>query len=145
VLGWATIADLPLPIIPTGKHGTRKKGEKERAKAMMTMSPDGWEAQVGSGMRQGIPADANRRAMRITKKMLQEFEAVIEEWSQNPPVDKDLVSVYAADRKQMRAVIKLIQAGKVKLAAKRAMELDTILREQIPEALYDALEAQWEE
>lgn len=32
------------------QHGTRKKSEKERVKAMNTMTPDGWEAQVGSGV-----------------------------------------------------------------------------------------------
>lgn len=83
--------------------------------------------------------------MKITKDILKRFETVIENWVPDEKDPHDLRKVYTDDRRTMRGVLKAIQDGNLKLAAKRMANMDTILRDNIPQDLYDILsENYWE-
>lgn len=55
------------------------------------------------------------------------------------PDDKELLDLYKADAKELRAIAKLLRQGKEEKAAEKVMDLDTIVRDEIPSDVYDAL------
>jgi hypothetical protein len=83
--------------------------------------------------------------MKLIKQMMKEFKKKIAEWKADPEDLKYMITVYAEDRKNLTRVYNLLEKGKVKQAAKEAWSLDTIVRDQIPEDVYDFMEDATEE
>ena len=50
-----------------------------------------------------------------------------------------MAKVYEADRKDLMKVYKLLQQGKIEDAEKVVYDLDTIVREKIPNAIYNLI------
>lgn len=72
------------------------------------------------------------------------IRAVAKKWLENvndPDVrrDVDFANCYRSDAKDMREVAKLVLAGKVKEAAVKADNLDTIVRELFPDPCWEHL------
>ena len=76
--------------------------------------------------------------MRPTKKQMEEFKKRIENWKSDED-DKEMAKVYEADRKDLMKVYKLLQQGKIEDAEKVVYDLDTIVREKIPNAIYNLI------
>jgi len=73
------------------------------------------------------------------KALIKEFEDNIKQWTY-VTADDNLKKVYAEDRKDLRKGLRLIKQGKTKDALSHLQYLDTIVREQVPVGLWDALE-----
>ena len=76
------------------------------------------------------------------KEMLARFTERINKWREYD--DRKLKSVYTADRKQLRHVRSLIRQRKYQEAHDAAMHLDTIIRDLVPEEIWDFLEEKLE-
>ena len=69
---------------------------------------------------------------------MEEFKKRIENWKSDED-DKEMAKVYEADRKDLMKVYKLLQQGKIEDAEKVVYDLDTIVREKIPNAIYNLI------
>lgn len=76
--------------------------------------------------------------MKITKKLIAKFLKAINAWKENKET-KDLKAVYAEDRVDLMCIYNLCKEGNLKQAASMANQLDTIVRDVIPEDLYEAI------
>lgn len=76
--------------------------------------------------------------MLLTKNMLDNFKRNIDNWV-NPSPDKTMDKVYATDRKQLLSVYNYCLKSEYKRAANLAYKLDTVVRDQIPNDVYDFL------
>lgn len=79
--------------------------------------------------------------MNRLEQALESFEQSIEGWQ--PSLDESK-KLYSADRKQMRAVLNLCKKDKWREAYNKAWMLDTILRDNIPDVLWDRIVEQGE-
>lgn len=75
---------------------------------------------------------------KITKKDMASFQKSIRAWKNNFK-DKEMVACYKKDRKDLRKVLSLIKKGKYSQAGKLAWDVDTIVREQIPQKVYNII------
>ena len=88
------------------------------------------------------PSDIEYPIKRINKEMLENFDKMIKEWKWNEGDYGDpkfMKKVYAADRRCLNTVYRCIVNGKYAAAGKYASNLDTIIREQIPNDIYDII------
>lgn len=76
--------------------------------------------------------------MKITSDMLKKFKDNIKAWKENE-YTRDIKKVYAQDRKDLTVIYNLIKKGDMEIAGKMAWNLDTIVREQIPSSVYNAI------
>lgn len=72
-----------------------------------------------------------------TRQALDQFAAAIGGWVPPSPSSAADKKSYSTDRRQLREVYRLYAAGKWKEAKSKAMRMDTILRELIPDHLWD--------
>jgi len=80
--------------------------------------------------------------MKPTPKMqeaLDHFQQRIKNWKPGHGGNKDEKSFYAQDRKSMRSVLSECRKGDWKKACDLAESLDTALRDEIPQLLWDAM------
>jgi len=80
--------------------------------------------------------------MKITKKLLNEFEKAIKAWDcseEDKVKDPEFAKCYAKDRKDLTIALNLLKAGKIEEASKKIYWLDTIVRDQVPQKLYNLL------
>jgi hypothetical protein len=78
---------------------------------------------------------------KITKVELEEFRLDINKWvaTGDDKEDKEMVKTYTADRKDLKKILELIESGNYKRASQRIYKLDTLIRDQIPRALYNEI------
>ena len=79
---------------------------------------------------------------KITKEMLENFDNAIKAWKfedgdYGDP--KSMKKVYAADRRQLNSVYHRIVNGEYASAGNYARGLDTIIRDVIPNDIYDVI------
>jgi len=72
-------------------------------------------------------------------KMIQEFRDAIKNWTDPKGPRTDLEKAYTSDRKALRKGLSLFRQGKYKEASSHLFMLDTIVRDQIPQSVYDFL------
>ena len=79
--------------------------------------------------------------MKLTKKMIKEFESEIKDWCEDAEeTDPEMIKAYEDDREDLEYIRDLMVEGDYDYAAQRAGDLDTVVRDQIPEAIWDFLQ-----
>lgn len=68
-----------------------------------------------------------------------EFQQVIKDYQWDNKKEKDMVAMYAADRKDFREVLSLYKKGDWGDAATKARRMDTGARDYIPQGIWDQL------
>ena len=81
---------------------------------------------------------------QIRCRELEQFRQSIDSWErQGHEADRDgdteLAAAYAEDVADLRAILRLIEAGALDEAAEAIDCLDTLVRDQIPQRLYEAV------
>ena len=81
---------------------------------------------------------------RIARSDLDQFRQSIESWERQGKEagrdgDVELAAGYAEDVADLRAILRLIETGALHEAAEAIDCLDTLVRDQIPIRLYDAI------
>lgn len=80
----------------------------------------------------------------ITEKDLAQFEKNIKAWkAHNFLYDREFVKQYVKDRKDLRMIVSLIKKGNLVMAGRKAWLLDTIVREQIPNKIFNIIDSAW--
>ena len=84
------------------------------------------------------------RTTRIARRDLEQFRQSIESWERQGQEagrdgDAELAAGYAEDVADLRAILRLIETGPLHEAAEAIDCLDTLVRDQIPIRLYDAV------
>lgn len=74
----------------------------------------------------------------ITKKMLKSFESAIKRWKDENE-DPEMLNVYSEDRLALTNILEALRENNNKKAWELIENLDTIVRDQVPEAIYDIL------
>jgi hypothetical protein len=80
--------------------------------------------------------------MNVANQHLKVLAQSIANWEQNGKEcsDADLAEAYQSDVRDLWKVHAAMKKGDLALAAKIAFDLDTIVREQIPNSVYELLE-----
>lgn len=78
--------------------------------------------------------------MKPNKSAVAAFEKMIAGYFWHDPSDKEMVKMYAGDRKNFDKVLKLYKSGEWKKAYKIASSMDTAPREYIPDMVWDDIE-----
>jgi len=73
----------------------------------------------------------------IAESMIAEFEKAIKGWKACADDDNEMKRVYISDRKDLRKVLSLIKVGKIEEASIKAYWLDTVVRDVIPNDVYN--------
>ncbi len=81
---------------------------------------------------------------QIRRSDLEKFRQSIESWERRGKEagrdgDAELAAGYAEDVADLRAILRLIEAGALDEAAEATDCLDTLVRDQIPQRLYEAV------
>ena len=81
---------------------------------------------------------------QIRRRELEQFRWSIESWERHGGEagrdgDVELAAGYAEDVADLRAILRLIESGALHEAAQAIDCLDTLVRDQIPIRLYDAI------
>ena len=81
---------------------------------------------------------------QIRRSELEQFRQSIESWDRQGQEagrdgDVELATGYAEDVADLRAILRLIENGALREAAEAIHCLDTLVRDQIPQRLYDAV------
>ena len=91
-----------------------------------------------------IATTSASRTNRIARRDLEQFRQSIESWERQGPEagrdgDTEQAAGYAEDVVDLRAILHLIETGALHEAAEAIDCLDTLVRDQLPQRLYDAL------
>lgn len=76
---------------------------------------------------------------RHTDKMIKDFERAIKNWRHEPDDDQEMIDCYSDDRKDLKHALKLMTLGMYEQAWDIVAGLDTIVRDQVPEDVYNFL------
>ena len=81
---------------------------------------------------------------RIARRDLEQFRRSIKAWERQGQEagrdgDVELAAGYAEDVADLRAILRLIETGALDEAAEAIERLDTLIRDQIPQRVYDAV------
>ncbi len=81
---------------------------------------------------------------QIRRSDLEQFRQSIESWERQGQEagrdgDVELAAGYAADVADLRAILRLIEAGALHEAAEVVDRLDTLVRDLLPQSLYEAV------
>lgn len=76
---------------------------------------------------------------RHTDKMVEDFKAAINKWRHCPNDDQEMIDCYKDDRGDLTLVLEMMKQGEYAQAWDRVADLDTIVRDQVPENVYDFL------
>ena len=84
------------------------------------------------------------RTNRIARRDLEQYRQSIESWERQGQEagrdgDVELAAGYAEDVADLRAILRLIEAGALHEAAEAIDCLDTLVRDQIPIRLYESV------
>ena len=82
--------------------------------------------------------------LQIRRRELEQFRQSIESWERQGKEagrdgDAELAAGYAEDVADLRAILRLIETGALHEAAEAIDCLDTLVRDQIPQRLYEAV------
>lgn len=72
-------------------------------------------------------------------KYIEQFEAAIKSHRWDKPNEKDMMEMFAGDRKDLRKVLSLYRQGKWKEAYTYAAHMDTAAREHIPNGIWNEI------
>ncbi len=91
-----------------------------------------------------IATTRSNPARQIRRRELEQFRQSIESWERQGKEagrdgDAELAAAYAEDVADLRAILRLIEAGALHKAAEAIDRLDTLVRDQLPQRLYDAV------
>ena len=83
---------------------------------------------------------------QIRRRKLEQFRRSIESWERQGEEagrdgDVELGAGYAEDVADLRAILRLIETGALHEATEAIDRLDTLVRDQIPQPLYEAVVA----
>ena len=84
--------------------------------------------------------------MKITKKMLNDFEKAIKAWvcPDSLTSDKSMVECYKKDRRELIVVLNNLRKGNFQKAQDKLYWLDTIVRDQVPYDVYNyVMDEKW--
>jgi hypothetical protein len=73
------------------------------------------------------------------KAIRSEFETNINSWTACKTADKEMQSFYAADRKALNNVLKLMDTNKFREAWRSACKLETNARNRVPQSVWKFL------
>jgi hypothetical protein len=76
----------------------------------------------------------------LNEKAILLLERTIDQWRSQPGDDVDMRKCYTADRKDLRHVLLLYKKGKWAKAGEFASHLDTLVREMIPDPIWDVIQ-----
>ena len=81
---------------------------------------------------------------QIRRSDLEQFRRIIESWERQGKEagrdgDAELAAAYAEDVADLRAILRLIETGALHEAAEAIDCLDTLVRDQLPQPLYEAV------
>ena len=81
---------------------------------------------------------------QIRRRELEQFRRSIESWERQGKEagrdgDVELAAGYAEDVADLRAILRLIETGALHEAAEAIDYLDTLVRDQLPQRLYEAV------
>ena len=81
---------------------------------------------------------------QIRRRDLEQFRRSIESWERQGEEagrdgDVELAAAYTEDAAELRSILRLIEAGALHEAAEAIDCLDTLVRDQLPQRLYDAV------
>ena len=84
------------------------------------------------------------RTNRIARRDLEQFRQSIESWERQGQEagrdgDAELAAGYAEDVAHLRAILRLIETGALHEAVEAIDCLDTLVRDQLPQRLYEAV------
>ena len=84
------------------------------------------------------------RPKQIRRRDLERFRQSIESWARQGQEasrdgDSELAAAHTEDVADLRAILRLIEAGAVDKAADAIYCLDTLVRDQLPRRLYDVV------
>ncbi len=84
------------------------------------------------------------RPRQIRRRDLERFRQSLESWERQGKEagrdgDVELAAGYAEDVADLRAILRLVETGALHEAAEAIDRLDTLVRDQIPIRLYDAI------
>lgn len=79
------------------------------------------------------------KKIRITKQHIKDFNKAIRAWKDNGSFknDKGMLACYKKDRADMRKIVTMLKKGQFSEAGEAMWGLDTIVRDQIPNSVYD--------
>ena len=91
-----------------------------------------------------IASTIPNRTRQIRRRELEQFRQSIESWARQGQEavrdgDVELAAGYAEDVAYLRAILRLIETGALHEAAEAIDRLDTLVQDQIPIHLYDAV------
>ena len=84
---------------------------------------------------------------KLTKIQLAKFEKAIKAWvcPDSLTSDESMVNCYAKDRRDLTVVLNNLKKGNFKKAHDKLYWLDTIVRDQVPNDVYDyVIDKEWE-
>lgn len=79
------------------------------------------------------------KKIRIKKQYIKDFEKAIKAWKAQRGDDKELIACYKNDRADLRKIVSFIKKRQFKEADEAIYELDTVVRDQVPEEIYDLI------
>ena len=84
------------------------------------------------------------RTRQIRRRELEQFRQSIESWERHRREagrdgDAELAAAYGEDAADLRAILRLIETGSLHEAAEAIDCLDTLVRDQLPQRLYEAV------
>jgi hypothetical protein len=78
--------------------------------------------------------------MPLNEKAILLLERTIDQWRAEPGDKVDLRKCYAKDRKDLRHVLSLYKKGQWAKAGEFSSHLDTMVREMIPDPIWEAIQ-----
>jgi hypothetical protein len=79
--------------------------------------------------------------MKPSLDVIELFKEVIRDYRWDINSDKDMLSMFASDRKDFRKVLSLYRKGEWEEAAEYAGHMDTAAREHIPQKIWDDIQS----
>lgn len=79
--------------------------------------------------------------MKPSLDAIELFKEVIRDYQWTADNDKDMLKIFASDRKNFRKVLSLYRNGQWKAAASHARHMDTAAREHIPERIWNDIQS----
>lgn len=77
----------------------------------------------------------------LDTKAILRMDQIIDSWRASPGEDAEMRKCYTQDRKDLRRVLTLYKRGSWKQAADFADSLDTLVREMIPDPIWDSIQS----
>lgn len=80
----------------------------------------------------------------LDSKAMLLMEKIIDGWRASPGDDANMRKCYTQDRKDLRRVLTLYKRGSWRQAGEFASHLDTMVREMVPDSIWQAIQTAYE-